>query len=142
VFGQPLDSLRLIGGVTWLDAEYTSGGLTLPKGKSPIGTPELQANFNVEWDLPVEGLTLDGRVMYTSSQYVDTANTLEIDSYVRLDLGARYTMEIAGKPFTVRGRIENVTNENDWVSAGGYPFQGYMVLGSPRTYLVSASIDF
>ena len=142
VFGEPLDVLRIIGGVTWLDSEYTKGGIGLPKGKNPIGTPEIQANFNVEWDLPIEGLTIDGRVVYTSSQYADTANTLEIDSYTRLDIGARYAMTLVGKPFTIRGRIENVTNENDWISAGGYPFQGYIVLGQPLTVLLSASIDF
>ena len=142
VFGQPLETLRVIGGLTWLDSEYSKGGIGLPKGKRPIGTPEVQANVNVEWDLPIEGLTLDGRVVYTSSQYVDTANTLELDSFTRLDIGARYATKLAGKPFTVRGRIENVTNSEDWISAGGYPFQGYMVLGQPLTVLVSASIDF
>ncbi len=130
VFGQPLDVLRIIGGITWLDAEYTKGGIGLPKGKNPIGTPDTQANVNVEWDLPLKGLTLEGRAIYTSKQFADTANTLEIDAWTRFDIGARYATEIAGRPFSVRARIDNVTNENDWISAGGYPFQGYMVLGA------------
>lgn len=142
VYGEPIDVLRIIGGFTWLDSEYTNGGIGLPEGNQPIGTPELQANVNVEWDLPVDGLTLDGRVSYTSSQYADTANTLELDSFVRLDIGARYAMTLAGKPFTIRGRINNVTNEKDWISAGGYPFQGYLVLGDPLSISLSASIDF
>lgn len=142
VFGEPLDGVRLIGGVTWLDAQYSKGGIGLPRGNNPIGTPELQANFNVEWDLPVEGLTLEGRAMYTASQYADTANALKLDSWTRFDIGARYAMELAGRPFNLRARIDNVTNENDWISAGGYPFQGYMVLGAPRTFVLSASVDF
>ena len=143
IYGQPVENVRLIGGATWLDAEYTDGGVGLPEGNNPIGTPELQANFNVEWDLSaLEGLTLEARAMYTSSQFADTANTIELDSWTRFDVGARYAMEIAGRPFAVRARVDNVTNENDWISAGGFPGSGYLVLGTPRTYSVSASVDF
>jgi iron complex outermembrane recepter protein len=142
LYGQPFENVRLIGGMTWLDAEYTQGGVGLKEGTSPIGTPEVQANVNVEWDLAVKGLTLEARAMYTSSQYADTANTLELDSWTRFDLGARYATELAGRPFTVRARIDNVTNENEWISAGGFPGYGYLVLGAPRTFVVSASFDF
>lgn len=143
VYGQPLENLRLIGGLTWVDAEFTETQSGLNEGKTPIGVPETQANFNVEWDLAgVEGLTLEARALYTSSQYVDAANTLELDSWTRFDVGARYATELGGRPFTIRARVDNVSNEADWISAGGYPGFGYMVLGDPRTYVVSASFDF
>jgi iron complex outermembrane receptor protein len=142
-FGEPWEHVRLIGGITWLDAEITKTDNASIKGKAPIGAPESQANVNVEWDLPgLEGLTLEGRALYTSSQFVDSTNTLEIDSWTRFDIGARFATEIAGRPFTLRARVDNVTNENDWISAGGFPGFGYMVLGAPRTYVLSASFDF
>ncbi|MBV6418166.1 MAG: Ferrichrome receptor FcuA [Steroidobacteraceae bacterium] len=142
VYGQPRDNLRLIGGVTWLEAEMTKTQGGFNQGKDVIGAPKMQANFNVEWDLPVTGLTLDARAMYTSKQYADAANTLEVDSWTRFDVGARYATELAGKPFSVRARINNVTNESSWISAGGYPGFGYYVLGDPRTFVLSASFDF
>ena len=142
VYGQPVENVRVLGGVTWLDAEYTEGGVGLEEGNQPIGTPEVQANVNVEWDLPIEGVTLEARAMYTSSQFADTDNTLELDSWTRFDIGARYATELAGKPFSIRARIDNVTDENNWISAGGFPGQGYLVLGAPLTFVVSASIDF
>ena len=142
-YGQPLENVRVLGGVTWLDAEYTEGGVGLDEGNQPIGTPEVQANVNVEWDLAaLEGVTLEARAMYTSSQYADTANTLELDSWTRLDIGARWSTELAGRPFSLRARVDNVTDENDWISAGGFPGFGYLVLGAPRTFVVSASMDF
>jgi iron complex outermembrane receptor protein len=142
-FGEPVDGFRVIGGVTWLDAEIEKTDNASLKGKVPIGAPRTQANVNVEWDVPVlQGLTLEARALDTSSQFIDGANDLELDSWVRYDLGARYATEIAGRPFSVRARIDNVTNENDWISAGGYPGFGYMVLGAPRTYVVSTSFDF
>ncbi len=90
----------------------------------------------------LEGLTLDARAMYTSKQYADAANTLEVDSWTRFDIGARYAMKLADNPFTVRARINNVTNESSWISGGGYPGFGYYVLGDPMTFVLSASIDF
>ena len=143
MYGEPLQGFRVIGGVTWLDAELTTTDGGLNEGNTPIGAPELQANFNVEWDVPAaRGLTLEARAMYTSSQYVDTANTLEIDSWTRFDLGARFATEFSGVPVSFRARIDNLLNDADWISAGGYPNFGYMVLGAPRTVSVSASVDF
>jgi iron complex outermembrane receptor protein len=143
LFGEPVSGLRLLGGATFIDAELekTAGGAL--DGKQAIGVPERQASFNVEWDVPaVSGLTLDGRVVYTGEQQANAANTIQLDSWTRLDLGVRYRVTIADKPVTFRARVENVTDEAYWASSGGYPGANYLVLGSPRTVLVSASVDF
>jgi len=100
-------------------------------------------NFNAEWDIPgVPNLTVDGRAMYTSSQYVNSANTLKLSSWTRFDLGARYSLEFDDHVLTLRLRIDNVANSDDWVSVGGEGASNYMVLGNPRTYALSASLDF
>lgn len=51
-------------------------------------------------------------------------------------------MEQVGRPVTVRARLDNITGDNDWVSFGGYPGANYLVLGAPRTLVLSASVDF
>lgn len=142
-FGEPVEGFRIIGGLTVLDTELSSTQGGVNEGNTPIGVPELQANVNVEWDTPfVRGLTLDARVQYTDDQYINEANTASIPSWTRLDIGARYTVDVAGRAVTFRGRVENVTDENYWASAGGYPGANYLVLGGPRTVVVSASLDF
>jgi iron complex outermembrane receptor protein len=143
VFGEPAAGLRLLGGVTWLDAEMarTAGGAL--DGKTPIGVPDFQGNLNVEWDVPaLAGLTLEGRVAHTSAQQVNAANTVSLGTWTRLDLGARYAFEAAGRPVTVRARIENLADEDQWVAVGGYPGANYLTLGAPRTFRVSLSTDF
>lgn len=143
VYGEPRPGLRVLGGATLLKAERerTQGGAF--DGKTAIGVPERQANLNLEYDLPaLPGLTLDGRLVYTGEQFANEANTLELDAWTRLDLGVRYSFEAQGKPLTLRARVENVTDEADWLSAGGYPGANYLVLGPPRTFIVSASVDF
>ena len=142
-FGEPRDGLRVLGGWTWLDAELTRTAGGVLDGNRPIGTPELQGNVNVEWDVPqVRGLTLEGRMVYTGEQPVDAANAVELDSWTRFDAGLRYAAEVAGRPVTLRARVENLAGQDQWVAVGGYPGANYLTLGAPRTLRLSLSTDF
>ena len=148
VYGEPIAGLRLIGGATWLDAEITetpgTGIADDLTGLRPTGSPEFQANLNAEWDVPmVAGLTLEGRVVYTGEQPVSTDNTVELDAWTRFDAGVRYAFEAGGKPLTVRARVENLADEDQWVAVGGYaPTSSYLTLGAPRTFRLSVSAEF
>ncbi|MEG4316980.1 MULTISPECIES: TonB-dependent receptor [Pseudomonas] len=143
VFGEPAYGVRLLGGLTLLDAELTSTQDGLNEGNRAIGVPRTQANIGGEWDVPgTNGLTLTSRVVYTSSQYADAANDLEAPSWTRLDLGARYRMVIDERDVTLRARLDNVTGRDYWASVGGYPNANYLVLGAPRTLSLSATVDF
>ncbi|MCE7507032.1 TonB-dependent receptor [Alloalcanivorax xenomutans] len=135
-YGNLTRDLTVLGGVSFLDADVD--------GNDAIGSPETQANLNLEYRVPqLPDLALDGRVIYTSSQYADEANTQKVDSWTRLDLGARYLIALNDSMFlTLRGRVENVTGEDYWASAGGYPGAGYLTVGAPRTVLLSATLDY
>jgi len=135
-YGNATRNLTVLGGVSFLDADVD--------GNDAIGSPDTQANLNLEYRLPrLPDLAVDGRVIYTSSQYADEANEQKVDSWTRLDLGARYLIALGDSKFlTLRGRVENVTGEDYWASAGGYPGEGYLTIGAPRTVLVSATLDF
>lgn len=142
VFGEPLPGVRIVGGATYVDAELaeTQGGIN--EGNRPIGVAELQANLNLEWDVPgVTGLTLDGRVLHTGDQETNEANSINIDSWTRFDLGLRYRLPLAS-PVTLRARVENITDEAYWASAGGFPGANYLILGNPRILSISASMNF
>jgi iron complex outermembrane receptor protein len=143
VYGEPMEGLRLIGGATWLDAEVTRTQNPDEAGKTPIGVPEFQINANVEWDVPsVNGLTLEGRAVHTGSQQVNALNTVELDSWTRFDAGVRYDFTAGDRPLTVRARVENIADEDQWVAVGGYPGSNYLTLGAPRTFRVAISTDF
>ncbi len=142
VFGNVQRGLRLLGGLTLLDTEQRTSQADL-NGKDVIGVPKTMANLGIDWDIPgVPGLSVNGRVVYTASQYANGTNTLEIPSWTRVDLGARYLTTIGNKIVTWRARVDNVADKDYWASSGGYPGQSYLVLGAPRTFVVSASIDF
>jgi iron complex outermembrane receptor protein len=83
-----------------------------------------------------------GRVIYTSSQFINAANTQSIPEWTRLDLGARYTFAAPwnNKPVTVRFAVENVLNNAYWNQS--YTADGVLSVGAPRTYLASTTFNF
>jgi len=143
VQGEATKGLRLLGGLTWLDAKQQTTGAAATDGQRVIGVPKLQANLGAEWDVPgVPGLAVDGRWVHTGASYANATNTLRVPGWNRLDVGARYMTEVQGKLVTLRARIDNLTNRNYWASVGGYPGSGYLVVGAPRTLSLSVSVDF
>lgn len=138
-FGEIKDHVRLLGGVAFTRAEYTRMAGGVNQGKTPYGTPKYQMNLGVEWDTPWNpALTLSARATYTSSQFITAANTKEIPSWVRYDVGARYKTVIDKTPVTFQASVENVFNKNYW--SGSFS-DNYATLGGPRTFKLSATMQ-
>jgi iron complex outermembrane receptor protein len=136
VFGEAIPGLRLLGGASFLNAKFESG-------TRAIGAPKTQFNLGADWDVPgLQGLSIDARAVYTGSQFADAANTQEVPSWTRVDLGARYVIDIGQQQLTLRARVDNVANKSYWASAGGFPGAGYLVLGTPRTFTLSGTLSF
>jgi iron complex outermembrane receptor protein len=57
-----------------------------------------------------------------------------VPSWTRFDIGGRYAFDVSGK-VTLRAGVDNVAGRNYWASAGGYPGQGYLTVGAPRTFV-------
>jgi len=141
-YGQLWRGLRVLGGVTLLDAKQRHTGVAANQGKTVIGVPKRQANLGVEWDVQ-PNWTISARAVATASRYANAANTLRAPGWVRYDLGVRYALDLPNDQLlTLRLQIENLTNRNDWVSVGGYPGSGYLVLGAPRTFKLNATWEF
>ncbi len=139
-FGELMSGVRLLGGVTFLDGRQIATAGHTTDGKIAIGVPNVQLNLGAEWDTPfVPGFTLNGRVIYTGAQYNDAANLQQLPDWTRIDLGARYTFTgPLNKPVTVRFNVENVLNKSYWAQSSA----GYLQLASPRTFLLSTTMNF
>ena len=135
--------MRLNAGVSYLSAKQKDTGDAALDGNKVIGLPTLQSNVNLEYDVAaLEGLTLTGDIIHTGPRYADNANTLKVDGYTTLDLGARYKTVLAGQNVTLKGMVTNVTGEDYWQSVGGYTDAGYLNAGEPTALKVSATFDF
>jgi iron complex outermembrane receptor protein len=143
-YGEPVDGVRLLGGVTFMDAKLDkasnrTGDVTFNGNRVP-GVPNVAFSLYGEYDTPwVEDLTLTGRLVYSGSTYYDQANTQKISDWTRVDLGARYSFEReGGKPVEVRATVQNVFDENYWASSA----RGFLAAGAPRTFMVSTAFEF
>jgi iron complex outermembrane receptor protein len=137
VFGSPVPSVRLIGGVTRLDGEQTrtAGGLT--NGRDAVAVPHLNWNVYAEWSPPaLNGLAANARVTYSDQQFLDPANTQWIEDWTRLDLGLRHTFG-ERRATTLRLNVENVLDEDYWQSTA----RAGVTRGGPRTILFSADVS-
>lgn len=149
VFGEVVPTLRVLGGVTLIDGEVVKQAVSVGptiisyNGNTPVGVSAVNVNVGAEWDTPfVNGLTLTGRVIYTSESYANDANTQELPPWTRVDLGARYTFLSPwnGKPIVVRANVENVFDEAYYNSYR--TVSSAVSLGAPRTYLLSTTFNF
>ncbi|GAA4326214.1 TonB-dependent receptor [Pigmentiphaga soli] len=140
VFGEPLHGVRLLGGAALMDGVLTKTAGGTYDGNKAIGVPATQLNLAGEWDAAfLPGLTLTGRVIYTSSQYYNVANSQSIPSWTRVDLGLRYRTRMAGRAAVLRAGVENVFDRDYWAAASS---SFGLARGAPRTFLVSMTLDF
>ncbi len=138
-FGAPLDGLRLLGGVAYVQPKLTRTAGGVNQGRIATAVAQRQAKLGVEWDVPtLQGLTLTGNATAMSKQYISADNSLSVPGRTLFDVGARYSTTVAGRPLALRASVNNVTNKAYW----GMPLLSSLALGAPRTVLLSATMDF
>lgn len=138
-YGSVLENIRLMGGLAYVDPELTKTTKGINQGKTAIGVAKTQAKLGAEWDPSMlQNLTLTANATAVSKQYISADNSLAVGGHTIYDIGARYKLEIAHHPVNIRGTVNNVTNKAYW----GMPQLSNLALGAPRTFILSASVDF
>ena len=138
--GEVATGVRLLGGGAFMDGKQTHTAGAVNDGRHAIGMPDVQINFGGEVDIPpLPGLTVSGRMLYTSKQYVEVTNAQSIPDWTRFDVGARYRVTAGSTPITFRLNVENLFDKNYWASASSL---FGVTRAAPRTVLLSASVDF
>ncbi|MEM0911050.1 MAG: TonB-dependent receptor [Pseudomonadota bacterium] len=139
--GQMTENLRLVSGVSYLNAEIDDNGDPAVSGNEATGLPEFRFVTYIEYDMPaISGLTLTGNVRMQDGFFLDLQNfsNRKADGHTRLDLGVRYQFQLNRSNVTLIANILNVTDENYWT---GDNF-GSLYQGDPRSFRLAATIDF
>lgn len=139
IFGEPMRGMRLLGGLTYIQAKQTRTQNGVNDGNDAVGIPRFNVVLNGEYDIQaLPGLTLTSRITAFSEAQADVGNTQSIPGWGRLDIGGRYVTEVSGKALTFHVNLINVADKSYWNSVS----RGFITSGAPRTLLVSTSIDF
>lgn len=123
--GPLMDGLNVVLGGVLTDAKLSDDSGTLDR--RPVAVPAYRAVAYANYALPgMEGLSLDAGLeavgkAYASSRIV-AGDQLRTPARVTVDVGARYTMPVAGTNVTMRAQLLNVFNDFSWVVSGAETF--------------------
>lgn len=138
-YGEIQPGLRVMAGAAFVQAKLTKTQNGLYQGNRAYGVPSSTFSLGADWDTPwVAGLSLNGRVVRTSSIYVANDNRLSLPGVTTFDIGARYRTKVAGKAVVLRANIDNLTNKRYWLVSSN----NYATNAAGRTIMLSASVDF
>lgn len=140
IFGKIAPRVTVTGGIMLLDAKYkkTNGGVN--EGNRVHGAPKFNATMSLDWETPVEGLSVNGRILHTGSTYADTENRIKVPSWTRFDLGASYDKTIGDIPMTFSLTAYNVLDRKYWSTATTRWSDGMIMLNPGRTWILSCSV--
>ena len=126
--GQLTDNVTIVSGFTLLDVEIEGSDAT------PRGVADKMFKLYGEYSLPaVPGLVLNGGFNYTGDFYgYNEYDTLS--GYTLVDIGARYTLNLAEQDLTLRLNVNNLTDHRYWANE--------RFLGDGRRVTLSANVEF
>lgn len=133
---------NLQASVTAISAKQRDTGDASLDDKRVTNVPEFKSTVYADYaPQQVAGLHLNATWQYASSKAFSPDNAITVPGYHVVNLGTRYSTQIAGTAITLRFNVDNVFDRLYWrdvtQSLGGYLFPG-----APRIYKVSAQFDF
>jgi iron complex outermembrane recepter protein len=131
-------SWDLGGNLMLLDAEYASGDEAIVDNRV-AGAPRVVATAQLAFRVPqVDGLQVHINAKYTGETPLRPDNTIDVEGYTLASLGASYDTVVAGRTMTFRATVDNLFDNEYWM----YQYSNYIKAGDPRTFNVSATLDF
>lgn len=128
---------QLSSNLMLLDTKY-SKALTY-NGNRVAGAPDFVAAGQVAYQVPqLSGLKLAADAKYTGNTMLRAANDIKLAGYTLFNVGANYTTRIGKFDTTFRAAVNNVTDKRYWE----YQYENWIKPGDPRTFSLSAKVDF
>lgn len=111
-------------------------------GKRVTDVPAFKSTAWLEYAVPaVAGLKLDANWQYAGKKAFDVQNTVFVSSYNVFGAGAAYDLRVGATRVVVRGRVDNVFDKFYWGDVTP-ELGGYLIPGAPRTFRLSAQVNF
>jgi len=146
---QVTDNLKLLGGYTFTDIEYSKSMPSLVsaqldnKGNSPTQAPKQMFSLWADYNFlqgPLDGLRLGGGVRYVGYSWVDAENSMKVPSYTLFDASVGYDLSKVGlQGVDVRLNANNLTNETYIASCASL---NYCYMGEERNVSATVSYQF
>jgi len=136
--GELSDRVSLLAGYSYLDAEFTESLNPAVQGSTPFSVPEHKVSLFGVYELAgaLRGWSANLGFIHVGERFGDNANTFELPTYERVDLGLAYRMGAVDVGVTV----ENLLDER--YVAGSTLNAHQLAQGAPRVVQVRGGYAF
>jgi len=140
--GRALPELSYNLSLMALDTDQQDTGDASTEGKRVTNVPKLRSTAWVEYAVPqIAGLKLDAQWQYSGNKVFDPANRVKVPGYHVAGFGASYLLRAGGLNTIIRARVDNAFDKFYWRDVT-QSLGGYLLPGAPRTFRLSAQVDF
>jgi len=139
--GRPTPRLSAIASFAYLDNEITEDNNGQEGNRLP-NVPDYEASLWLNHEVELEGsrtLDLFGGIFYESERFTGSANTVVMDGYTTVDIGARYSFDCRQSRVNIQAGLKNLFDKEYF--AGGFG-EGIAFRGEPRTAYFQVGIEF
>ena len=140
--GKVTRQLNVGASVAALHTEQSGTGQDFYDGKRVTNVPAFRSSIFADYAVAeVPGLKLDADWQFAGKKAFDAMNTTFVPKYHVLNLGGSYATRVGGMPVVVRAQVRNALDKFYWRDVTP-DLGGYLFPGAPRTFRLSAQVDF
>jgi iron complex outermembrane receptor protein len=140
--GRVNSALTVGASATALNTKQDGTGQDSIDGKRVADVAVLKTSLFADYEVAqLPGLKLNGSWQYTGKKAFDVDNTVFVPGYHVFNAGAAYATKLAGMPTVVRANVDNLFDKFYWRDVTP-ELGGYLIPGAPRTFRITATMDF
>jgi iron complex outermembrane receptor protein len=139
--GKATRELQLGASLAAIHTEQEAAGQPYD-GKRVTNVPNFKSTVWADYIVTaVPGLKLNANWQYAGKKAFDQENKVMVPSYSVVNLGGSYATRMGGSSVILRAQVKNAFDKSYWRDVTP-DLGGYLFPGSPRTFQMSAQVDF
>jgi len=140
--GKVTRELLLGASMAAIHATQDDTGLANMDGKRVTNVPNFKSTVWADYAVTeVPGLKLNANWQFAGRKAFDQENKTMVPSYHVVNLGGSYATRVGGSAVVLRAQVKNAFDKFYWRDVTP-ELGGYLFPGSPRTFQLSAQVDF
>jgi iron complex outermembrane receptor protein len=140
--GKVTRQLNVGASIAALHTGQSGTGQEVYDGKRVTNVPNFRTSVYADYAIAeVPGLKVDANWQYSGKKAFDVMNTTFVPGYHVLNVGGSYATKMGGMPLVIRAQVRNALDKFYWRDVTP-DLGGYLFPGAPRTFRLSAQVDF
>jgi iron complex outermembrane recepter protein len=140
--GKVTRELLLGASLAAIHTEQEGSGLADFDGKRVTNVPNFKSTVWADYAVTdVPGLKLTANWQFSGKKAFDLQNKVMVPSYHVVNLGGSYATRVSGSTVILRAQVKNAFDKFYWRDVTP-ELGGYLFPGSPRSFQLSAQVDF